>query len=204
MVQEGKKLAFVVFPAAIAKMPASSVFSVLFFLMLLLLGVASAYGMLEVGSYLCLLARSLAHSSFLSPVLQAFSTVLYDRFPLLSRNKRLTTASLSVIGFCVGLCMCTRSGQFILDILDHFLSDHLLIVSGYLECIVIGWIYGIEKFSNDVYKATGNRKRSSMGDEEGDGWMDRWMDGRTGELSSMMSCFALFSFSGRAILAVSV
>ena len=48
VVQAGKGLAFVVFPAAISRMPASSLFSVLFFLMLLLLGVASAYGMLEV------------------------------------------------------------------------------------------------------------------------------------------------------------
>lgn len=132
VVSGGTGLAFVVFPAAIDTMPASPLFAVLFFIMLLTLGVCSAFALLE-----------------------AFNTVLYDRVPWCDRHKSFSTLAVCFFGFLVGLLMTTNGGVHILDIFDHYLSDFLLVIVGFAECICVGWAYPMAKLGREVERHTG-------------------------------------------------
>ena len=116
----GPGLAFVVFPEALSLMPLSGIFSVLFFLMLLLLGIDSAFSLAE-----------------------AVNAAVIDR------HKQLPIAQISIIvcsaAAIAGAIYTTRAGLYLLDIVDHFVTSYNLILVGILQSILVGWIYGAEK-----------------------------------------------------------
>eukprot|EP00002_Diphylleia_rotans_P025392 TRINITY_DN5015_c0_g2_i2.p1 TRINITY_DN5015_c0_g2~~TRINITY_DN5015_c0_g2_i2.p1 ORF type:complete len:321 (+),score=62.27 TRINITY_DN5015_c0_g2_i2:183-1145(+) len=117
----GPSLAFIVFPDAISLMPFPQLFSILFFSMLLLLGIPTAFSLVV-----------------------AFTAIIYDRFPSLRNYTELTSAAICIIGFLSGLLLTTRSGLHFIDLVDHYLSNYLLILIGLLEAIGVGWFYPIE------------------------------------------------------------
>jgi len=128
VIQDGSfGLAFIVFPAALAMMPAPQFFSVLFFLTLLNLGVDSAFAMVE-----------------------AFTTILHDRFPQWSL--RITAAVACVVCMLTGLMYCTEGGYYLMDLVDHYMSAYAMVTVTGVECIVIGWFGNgvIEELAKDV------------------------------------------------------
>ncbi|HIE06031.1 MAG TPA: sodium-dependent transporter, partial [bacterium (Candidatus Stahlbacteria)] len=54
--------------------------------------------------------------------------------------RRVTNVSICVFGFLGGLIYTTKAGLYILDVVDHFLSNFGLVLVGLLECILIGYI----------------------------------------------------------------
>jgi len=116
----GPGLAFVVFPEALSLMPLSGIFSILFFLMLLLLGIDSAFSLAE-----------------------AVNAAVIDRY------KQLPIAKISFIvcsaAAIAGVIYTTRAGLYLLDIVDHFVTNYNLILVGICQSILVGWIYGAEK-----------------------------------------------------------
>ncbi len=116
----GPGLAFVVFPEALSLMPLSGLFSLLFFLMLLFLGIDSAFSLAE-----------------------AVNAAVIDRY------KQLPIAKISIIVCCAaaiaGVMFTTRAGLYLLDIVDHFVTSYNLLLVGICQSILVGWIYGAEK-----------------------------------------------------------
>ena len=116
----GPGLAFVVFPEALSLMPLPGLFSVLFFLMLLLLGIDSAFSLAE-----------------------ALNAAILDQY------KHLQTAKVSMVvclaAWIAGIIYSTRAGLYFLDIADHFVTSYNLLLVGILQTILAGWIYGAEK-----------------------------------------------------------
>jgi len=129
VVTEGPGLAFVIFPKALSLMPGAAwLFSILFFLMLFLLGLGSAF--------------SLAEAVIIS---------LSDRFKKL--NKHVIAFIVCFVAFLFGIIFTTGAGLYLLDIVDHFITGFGLVFAGILECIAIGWIYGadkLRKYINEV------------------------------------------------------
>ena len=82
---EGPGLVFIVYPEALATFPGAPFFSVLFFLMLLTLGLDSSFG----GS-------------------EAIITALSDEYPIIKRNREIFVACLFSLYFLVGLASCTQ------------------------------------------------------------------------------------------------
>ncbi|MGF1491499.1 MAG: sodium-dependent transporter [Microcoleaceae cyanobacterium] len=115
----GPGLAFVVFPQALSLMPLPGLFSVLFFLMLLSLGIDSAFSIVE-----------------------AVNTVLLDRNP----NWRIEQVSLWVClaGLLAGVIYTTQAGLYFLDITDHFITNYNIMIIAIAQSILGGWIYGAE------------------------------------------------------------
>ncbi len=113
VVASGPGLAFVVFPEALSMMPVAWLFAALFFLVLLSLGIDSAFSILE-------------------GVLAAFK----DRV-------QMSTAKLALIGSFVGLLCgiiyVTRAGLYFLDLIDHFLLNYGMIIFGIGQCLLVGW-----------------------------------------------------------------
>jgi SNF family Na+-dependent transporter/chitodextrinase len=133
VIKGGPGLTFVTYPAAITKMGDLGwiwppLVGLLFFVMLLSLGIDSLFSLIE-----------------------AASSGLHDRFPKLNRSR----LAAGICGFCalVGLLFCTRGGLGWLDLFDHWASDYGLVIVGLMQCILIGYFYNTHKirdFADEV------------------------------------------------------
>jgi NSS family neurotransmitter:Na+ symporter len=127
VVGAGPGLAFVIYPTAIAKLPGGivvqSIFSIMFFLMLLTLGIDSAFSLVET-----------------------IVTGLKDSFNL---KREKVTFWVCFAGIVVGFLYTTSAGLYWLDVVDHWMNWGLVIV-GLLEAVLIGWFFNIHKVSEDM------------------------------------------------------
>ena len=114
-------LAFVAFPEALSQLPWPHVFSVLFFIALLLLGIDSAFSITEAA-----LASLLDKTGW-------------------KRTAVLTV--MSVFGLGVGLVFATRGGINWLGAVDGFVNEGTwgIMFVGLIECLVLGWIFDIRR-----------------------------------------------------------
>lgn len=128
VVSGGIGLAFVVYPQAISLFPGGvviqSFIGLAFFLMLLTLGIDSAFSLVE-----------------------AVEAATEDKFKI---NKKSFLIGFSILGFLFGLLYSTQGGLYWLDIVDHFLSIYGLLIVGIFEAIIIGYIFGAEKLRNYI------------------------------------------------------
>jgi len=125
----GPGLVFITYPIAIAKIGGvwARVIGVTFFLCLLLLGIDSAFSIVE-----------------------GVITGIKDRFP--GASKPLITAGFCLVGFCCTLFFATSSGMMWLDIVDHWMNSYGLAVVGLLECVAVAYFFRhheIEEFVNE-------------------------------------------------------
>ena len=128
VVKQGPGLTFVAYPEAVAKLPISPLWAVLFFLMLYTIGLDSQFGMFET----CI-------SSFI------------DEYPRLLRSKRVIIAALGCfVEFLLGLPCITQGGIFVLQIMDWYCASFSLMMISLIECVVIAWIYGVDRFYKDI------------------------------------------------------
>ncbi|XP_072127770.1 sodium-dependent neutral amino acid transporter B(0)AT2-like isoform X1 [Mobula birostris] len=131
---EGTGLAFIAFTEAITHFPASPFWSLLFFLMLLNLGLSTMFGNM-----------------------QGILTPLLDNFPLLSRRKSLFTVFCCILGFITGLLFTQRSGNYFVTMFDDYSATLPLIIVVLFELMAVAWIYGADKFINDIREMIGDR-----------------------------------------------
>lgn len=118
--ESGPSLAFIVFPKALSLIPFAPFFSVAFFVMLIALGIDSAFSLVE-----------------------AVSTVIHDRYPHI--RKQDISLYVCVFGFICGIPFTTFAGLYNLDITDHFITNYGLVIVGLLEVWAVGWLYGVDK-----------------------------------------------------------
>ncbi|CAH2106398.1 unnamed protein product [Euphydryas editha] len=130
----GTGLAFISYPDAIAKTFQPQLFSVLFFLMMLVLGIGSAVALLT-----------------------AVNTILLDAFPRVPTT--LMAAGSCIVGFSIGLIYVTPGGQYILELVDYYGGTFFVLSCGIAEIIGIFWIYGLENVCLDI-EFMSNRKTS--------------------------------------------
>ncbi|XP_012271680.1 sodium-dependent nutrient amino acid transporter 1 [Orussus abietinus] len=133
VVRGGTGLAFVSYPDAIAKFTvAPQFFSVLFFLMLYVLGIGSAVALAG-----------------------AIVSIICDQF----RGTKYWQVALatSITGFALGTVYCTPGGQFVLNLVDYYAGSFIIFFLATLEVTGIIWIYGLENFLDDVEFMLGRR-----------------------------------------------
>ncbi|KAL5285600.1 SLC6A19.2 family protein [Megaselia abdita] len=131
---EGTGLAFIVFTQAIVELPGAPFWAVLFFTMLLSLGLGSQIGILE--GMLC---------------------TLFDIDIIKRVKKQHVTAVVCVFCFLVGFIFCTGAGEYWLKMFDSFAGTIGLVVVALMEMISVVYIYGHKKFTEDIYQMTGYR-----------------------------------------------
>ena len=128
LVQEGPALVFIVYPEAISHMPFPQLWSVLFFLMLITLGLDSMFIVVEV-----------------------IITSIMDHFKQkLGGYKYLVVIGTCLAGFLLGLSMCTTSGFYVFQLMDRTCASWNLIILALIEVILIAWIYGPNNFLSNV------------------------------------------------------
>ncbi|XP_076161698.1 sodium-dependent nutrient amino acid transporter 1 isoform X2 [Ptiloglossa arizonensis] len=126
VVRGGTGLAFISYPEALARFRAvPQLFSVLFFVMMFVLGVGSAVALSG-----------------------AVFSILYDYFPKVAQWKLVLL--LCVLGFLVSLVYITPGGQWFVTLVDYYGGTFVSIIVGVLEMVTVFWLYGVSNFLNDV------------------------------------------------------
>ncbi|XP_033898057.3 sodium-dependent noradrenaline transporter-like [Acipenser ruthenus] len=129
---EGPGLVFIIYPEAISTLPGSTFWSIVFFLMLLTLGIDSSMGGME-----------------------AIITGLTDDFKILKRNRKLFTFATAFGTFLVALTCVTNGGIYVLTLLDSFSAGTSILFGVLIEAIGVSWFYGVDRFSEDIERMMG-------------------------------------------------
>ena len=128
VVTSGPGLTFVTYPMIISLLPfGASVFGVLFFILLLTLGIDSAFSLVEAA-----VAGGV------------------DKWGI---SRERVVGFTCALGFILGVVYTTRGGLYWLDIVDHFINNFGLTFVGFVECIAIGYLFGtgkLREFMNSV------------------------------------------------------
>ncbi|XP_041369478.1 sodium- and chloride-dependent glycine transporter 2-like [Gigantopelta aegis] len=134
----GAGLAFVVYPEVVTKLPVSQLWAILFFSMLFTLGLGTQ-----------IVTVTTVH------------TTLVDGFPeVFRKNPRYSTYLLLALAsfFCLtGLAFCSRGGMYLLQLFDNYAASYSLIVIVIVETLAISWIYGADRFLDDIMSMLGKR-----------------------------------------------
>lgn len=151
---EGPGLVFVVYPAAIATMPGSTFWALIFFMMLLTLGLDSSVFHLNAYRWLSYIDRTEWSETF-GFFLQfggseAIITALSDEFPKIGRNREIFVAGLFSLYFVVGLASCTQGGFYYFQLLDRYAAGYSILIAVLFETIAVSWIYGTNRFCDDI------------------------------------------------------
>ncbi|XP_051957084.1 sodium- and chloride-dependent neutral and basic amino acid transporter B(0+) [Xyrauchen texanus] len=124
----GFGLAFIAYPDALSKLPISPLWSILFFFMLITLGLDSQFAGIEV-----------------------ITTCLQDAYPHVLKNKRgLITIAVCIVLFLLGLPCVTGAGIYWVNLIDTFCAGWILLVAGLLEVLGISILYGGNRFIKDI------------------------------------------------------
>ncbi|XP_076157139.1 sodium-dependent neutral amino acid transporter B(0)AT1-like [Alosa pseudoharengus] len=132
---EGTGLAFIVFTEAITKMPVSPLWAVLFFIMLFCLGLSSLFGNIE---------------GVVVPLQDL--NVLPKKWP-----KEVYTGLTCLVSFIIALLFSQRSGNYWVSLFDTFAGSIPLLTIAFFEMIAVAYIYGIDRFNDDIEFMIGHR-----------------------------------------------
>ncbi|XP_055903387.1 sodium-dependent serotonin transporter [Eupeodes corollae] len=132
---EGPGLVFIVYPEAIATMSGSVFWSIIFFLMLITLGLDSTFGGLE-----------------------AMITALCDEYPRAVGTRRETFVLFLLA--CIYLCALptmTYGGVYLVNFLNVYGPGLAILFVVFVEAAGVFWFYGVDNFSSDVEQMLGKR-----------------------------------------------
>uniref|UniRef100_A0A0B7AQN9 Transporter n=1 Tax=Arion vulgaris TaxID=1028688 RepID=A0A0B7AQN9_9EUPU len=133
---EGTGLAFIIFTQAINEFGSSAPFwSIVFFLMLLSLGLGSEFGTIE-----------------------GVTTSLYDLdlFPWF-KKKWLVSGILCFLCCVIGLLFVQGSGSYWVALFDTFAGSFPLILIALCECLSVGWVFGVNRFGEEIRYMIGHQ-----------------------------------------------
>ncbi|XP_043937937.1 sodium-dependent noradrenaline transporter [Protopterus annectens] len=129
---EGAGLVFIIYPEAISTLPGSTFWAIIFFIMLLTLGIDSSMGGME-----------------------AVITGLTDDFKILRRHRKLFTFITAFGTFLLALLCITKGGIYVLTMLDTFAAGTSILFGVLIEAIGVSWFYGVDRFSEDIERMMG-------------------------------------------------
>ncbi|XP_023345214.1 sodium- and chloride-dependent transporter XTRP3A [Eurytemora carolleeae] len=129
----GTGLAFIVMAEVFTQIPLPPLWSILFFLMLLSLGVGSQIGILE-----------------------GVTSTLFDHPRLKFVKKPILVGAVALFSFCIGTVFTTGAGEYWLTLFDEFGATGLTLIA-FIEIICVMYVYGHRRFTDDIEDMTGYR-----------------------------------------------
>ncbi|XP_019750842.1 sodium- and chloride-dependent GABA transporter ine [Hippocampus comes] len=135
---DGPGLVYVVYPQAFTSMPLPQLWAVLFFSMLLFLGIDSEFAMVEV------MVTSLMDQS-------------NQRLLKFFKKKELLVLAVCGIACLLGIPNVTRAGIYVFQLMDHYTAIVSIMFLAFFEVIGICWLYGVNRLSDNLEEMTGKR-----------------------------------------------
>ncbi|XP_067866430.1 sodium- and chloride-dependent GABA transporter 1 isoform X2 [Heterodontus francisci] len=133
---DGPGLVFVVYPEAFVTMPVSPLWAVLFFVMLLFLGLDSEFAMVEV---------------MVTSLMDAYQDWLLKYL----KRKEFVVLGVCVIAFLLGIPNVTQGGIYVFQLLDHYTAQVSIVFLTFFEIVAICCIYGITRLSQNITEMLG-------------------------------------------------
>ena len=124
----GPSLLFGAYPVVLATLPGGIHWVRLLFFTLFLLGIDSAFALVD-----------------------AVVTVTADSVPGAKLSKMKIVSGWCVLGFLTGLLYATDAGFRFLDVFDFYIN-FLVILVGLFECLAVGWVVGLEKQCEELQR----------------------------------------------------
>ncbi|XP_055859034.1 sodium- and chloride-dependent GABA transporter ine isoform X2 [Episyrphus balteatus] len=136
VIGDGPGLIFVVYPQAMAKMPYSQFWGIMFFFMLLCLGLNTQFAIVEV-----------------------VVTSIQDGFPnWIKRNlgyHEVLVFFVCLISFLFGLPNLIQGGIYFFQLMDHYAASISITFLAFCQMIALAWFYGTGRLSKDIKQMTG-------------------------------------------------
>ncbi|EUB59773.1 Sodium-dependent serotonin transporter [Echinococcus granulosus] len=129
---EGPSLVFIAYPEAIATLPGSTFWAIIFMLMLITLGLDSTFGGLE-----------------------AIITALLDRWPKLRKRREIVVLIMIIYCYVGALPTTTNGGYYILTLFDTYGAPFSILFIVFCECVALCWCYGVGRFTRDIESMLG-------------------------------------------------
>jgi len=134
--RSGPGLVFLTYPELVLTLPGSFIWAILFFAMLLVLGVDTAFCSVE---------------SLITGIVDNWSE------QLLPHRKKVAFV-ICMACFLLGLPMCTEGGMYLFQIMDFYAASGLsLLWICFFEVIAVSWFYGAKRFSKNIEEMLGYR-----------------------------------------------
>ncbi|XP_043456234.1 orphan sodium- and chloride-dependent neurotransmitter transporter NTT5-like isoform X2 [Prionailurus bengalensis] len=130
---EGPGLAFAAFSQAISLFPGASLWAILFFLALVIMGLSTLMSILE---------------GIVCPLQNSFS--LFRRYP------KLLSVLICLGGFLGSLVFTSHAGSYIMSLFDDCLVPLTLIVIVAFQNVALAWIYGARRFREEMFSKLGH------------------------------------------------
>ncbi|KAJ6668305.1 hypothetical protein lerEdw1_015682 [Lerista edwardsae] len=134
----GPGLAFIAYPKAVSMMPLPTFWAILFFIMLLLLGLDSQF--VEVEGQI---------------------TSLVDLYPSFLRKgyrREIFIAIVCFLSYILGLTMVTEGGMYVFQLFDYYAASGVcLLWVAFFECIAVAWVYGADNIYDAIEDMIGYR-----------------------------------------------
>ncbi|XP_077597533.1 sodium- and chloride-dependent GABA transporter 1 [Stigmatopora nigra] len=135
---DGPGLVYIVYPQAFASMPLPQLWAVLFFCMLLFLGIDSEFAMVEV------MVTSLVDQS-------------NQQFMKFFKRKELLVLVVCSIAFLLGIPNVMQAGIYVFQLMDHYTAIVSIMFLAFFEVVAICWFYGASRLSENLEEMTGKR-----------------------------------------------
>ncbi|CAG9760689.1 unnamed protein product [Ceutorhynchus assimilis] len=136
VVKSGPGLVFLTYPEVVLKLPGAPFWAATFFFMLLLLGIDSAFCLVE---------------SFITGLLDNWST-------LLRPHRQIFTFVVCFVMFLLGIPMVTHGGMYVFQLMDYYSASGMsLLWVCFFQTVAISWVFGVDKLSDCIEHMMGVR-----------------------------------------------
>ncbi|XP_077104382.1 sodium- and chloride-dependent GABA transporter 2-like isoform X2 [Siphateles boraxobius] len=136
--ESGPGLAFIAYPQAVAMMPFPQLWSVCFFIMIILLGLDTQFVAMEV-----------------------FMTSVMDLYPMVLRKAGRRELFLLLFCFFCFFCqlvMVTEGGMYVFQLFDYYAcSGACILFLCVFESLAMGWVFGAERMFDVIEDMTNSR-----------------------------------------------
>ncbi|KAM9733899.1 solute carrier family 6 member 4a isoform 1-T2 [Menidia menidia] len=129
----GPSLLFIIYAEAIANMPAATFFAIIFFLMIIMLGLDSTFAGLE-----------------------GIVTAMLDEFPhILAKRREWFVFGLVCVCYLGAQSTLTYGGAFVVKLFEEYATGPAVITVVLLEVVAVSWFYGTNRFCDDIHLMLG-------------------------------------------------
>lgn len=136
VVNSGPGLVFLTYPEVVLKLPGASFWAATFFIMLLVLGIDSAFCLVE---------------SFITGFMDNWSTFLRP-------HRVMFTTIVCVIMFLLGIPMVTQGGMYVFQLMDYYSASGMsLLWVCFFQTVAISWSFGVDKLCDCIEQMMGHR-----------------------------------------------